>query len=344
MLNLIAQVNWLDWLPEKASTFAADLDWLFYFELWLSLFVFVGIGGCLFYFVWKYRRKSHDDHPHGSHHNNTIEIVWSVIPLIIVMLIFVWGFRGMMDMVTPPVYSTEIVVTASRWNWQFQYPNGAVSSMEDGLIVPVNKPIRIVLKAPLDDVLHSFYVPAFRVKKDVVPGRYNETWFQATMIGEFPLYCAEYCGQNHSQMRSKVTVMSEEEYVEKLIEWANFLDNDPPAVAGKKVFAIKGCSSCHSVEGKGGTGPALNDLFGRDETFTNGSSQKVDENYIQDSINNPSALIVAGFSDQMSPPDVNEKELNVLIAYIKSISKHYAGNRDALFEKPQKDDATEEDQ
>lgn len=328
MMTLLAETQWWNWLPQKGSTFTQWVDPLFYFELILSVVLFVGIGGCMFYFVWKYRRKNQDDKPHGSHHNNTLEIVWSVIPLGIVMFIFVWGFRGMLDMTQPEDYSTEIVVTASRWNWQFTYPNGAQSSMEDGLIVPVNQPIRIVLKTPLTDVIHSFYVPAFRIKKDAVPGRYNETWFKATSIGDYPIYCAEYCGQRHSQMRSKVHVVSEDEYYAFLTKAANFLDNDPPAEAGKKVFAIKGCATCHSVEGKAGTGPPLNDVFGSTVTLSDGTQVMADENYIMNSVKNPSAQIVAGFQDQMTVLDVSEKELDALIAYLKSISKHYVGNKE----------------
>lgn len=349
MLTLIAETGFWSLLPEKASTFADWVDPLYYFELWLSIICFVGIGGCMVWFSWKYHMKSRDDHPHGSHHSNTLEITWSVIPLIIVLIIFVWGFRGFMDMTSAKKYGEDIVITGSRWAWQFQYGNGGISPGpaplvldengeptrdEDGnyiyehenwgLYVPVNTPIRIVLKAPLDDVLHSFYVPAFRIKKDVVPGRYNTMWFEATETGVFDVYCAEYCGQQHSQMRSRVKVVSEEEYYDYLAYTVRIPDD--PVEAGKRYYAIKGCSTCHSTEKNVViTGPSFRDLFGKTEQFTDGSSQVVDEQYIKESIQNPSAKIVKGFQDQMTVMAVSDKEIDALIAYMKSISENFKG-------------------
>jgi len=360
MLTLIAEMKTWDLLPQKASTFVGWVDPLFYFELWLSIICFVGIGGFMAYFCVKYRMKSREDHPHGSHHNNTLEIVWSVIPLIIVLVIFVWGFRGFIDMTYLPAgpVAEEVVVTGSRWNWSFQYANGGVSPglgtpVKDeagnivhdeqgrvvyaddnwGLIVPVNTPVRLVLKAPLDDVLHSFYIPAFRVKKDVVPGRFNKMWFQATQPGVYDVFCAEYCGQQHSQMRSRVKVVSEEEYYAYVGELANIWDK-PPAEAGGLVFKIKGCSTCHSTEeGVVITGPSLRNMFGSERTFTDGSKLVADEDYVQMSIHNPSAKIVAGFKDQMTVLPVSPQELHALIAYLKSISTHFTGDPNAAAEK-----------
>lgn len=344
MISMLAQTYEKTlWMPIGASPFADDVDQTFYFIYWVSVFFFVLIGGCMFWFAWKYRQKDKNYVPHGVHHNNTLEITWSVIPLIIVMVIFMWGFRGLLDMSTPPGEAYEVFVDAKKWSWTFSYPEGGSSPI---LHVPADTPIRLVLSS--QDVLHSFFVPAFRQKKDVVPGRYNKTWFETpwdpalakdnTIIlpgggyegGEpdnmkFPhptivydMYCTEYCGTRHSWMWSKVVVHPKEAWP-TAIGIINTVAEG--AEGGAQLYSRRGCNACHSVDGSAGIGPTFRDLFGRQEQ-TNAGPVTADENYIRESIKNPGAKIVTGYANQMPLVPFTDDEINKVIAWLKTISTH----------------------
>ncbi len=320
MLTILGQSSGSLGLPEKASTFAASVDPLWAFLVWLSVLCFMGIGGTMFWFAWKYRRRSHDDKPHAAHHNTVLELTWSGIPLIIVLAIFVWGFRGYLDMAMPDAYADEVLVQAVQWNWTFQYPNGASS---DELHVKVGQPVRLVLTS--SDVIHSFYVPQFRIKKDVVPGRYNTTWFKSDVPGVYDLYCAEYCGTKHSQMNKKVYVHTEADYEAWKKKALDPYTGNAPKDVGSRFYETKGCAQCHTTDGSPLTGPSFKDLFGSERQFTDGTSQVADEQYIRESIRNPSAKIVKGYKDQMSMISLNDREIDMIIAFLKSISTNYEG-------------------
>jgi cytochrome c oxidase subunit 2 len=319
------------WFGESVTTNGANVDTVFAIINWICLFFFVLVVGLMAWFVFKYRaRPGHTEQPSPSH-NNSLEIIWSVIPILLVALIFFLGFTGFMDMRNPPVDSYDIRVVATQWNWQFIYPGGISS---DELHVPVGRPVRLVQESR--DVLHSLYVPAFRIKMDVVPGRYTYQWFQADKAGRYDLFCAEYCGKDHSNMNTFVEVHdSEAAFLKKLEE----LNQHPDDLRewGKKLWEKKGCMTCHSIDGtpKVGGGPSWKDLWDKEEKMADGSTQKVDYNYIVESIRTPQKHIVAGFAGgiQMAPyaesqvkstPKAGEavSEMDAIIAFIQSLAKN----------------------
>ncbi|MEZ5063738.1 MAG: cytochrome c oxidase subunit II [bacterium] len=315
--GLLASAGGSFWLPAAKSTFAKSTDATFYFIYWLSVFFFVLILVMAVWFLLKYRRKGPVPQSQPSaHHSTFLELLWSGVPLLLVLGIFVMGFRGFMDLRTPPKGAYEVRVIGQKWNWAFQYPNGYEDSE---LHVPAGEPIRLVMTSM--DVLHSFYVPEFRVKMDVVPGRYTDAWFQADDPGESRIFCAEYCGTSHSQMLSKVIVHEKGEFDEWMKKAADWISEMAPEEAGAILYDRKGCRQCHSLDGTGGVGPTFKGSFGNRRAWSDGSSGVMDENYIRESILNPKAKVVAGFDPVMPTFQgrVNEKELAALIAYIKSL-------------------------
>lgn len=308
------------WLPEGSSNFAGEVDRLFYLIFWLSVFFFVLILGMAAWFLAKYRRKEGEaPRPQkSSHHNTALELLWSVIPLMIVLGIFVTGFRGYMDLQTPPDGAYEIQVRGQKWSWSFTYPNGYEDSE---LHVPKGVPVKLVMSS--SDVLHSFFVPAFRTKQDLVPGRYTSVWFEAQKAGETEIFCAEYCGTNHSQMLAKLVVHEPEDFDAWLTKVADWISTMPPDEAGALLYQKKGCVQCHSIDGTGGIGPTFAASFGNRRSFSDGSTGVMDENYIRESILNPRARMVAGFDPVMPTFQgrFKEDELVAIIAYIKSLSK-----------------------
>ena len=216
LTGLPAILGTMRWLPEEGSSFAGDVDWVFWFIMWLSVFFFVLIVALMVWFALRYRRvNASDPFPENmSSHNTTLELVWSIIPSILILFIFWWGFKAWLDMYTPPHNAEQIGVRAWKWGWEFTYPNGATST---DLYVPFDKPVVLTLRS--EDVLHCFYVPAFRTKQDVVPGRYTKLWFKATKFTKdepFRYYCAEYCGNGHSIMNGVVHVLAPDAYAETL--------------------------------------------------------------------------------------------------------------------------------
>lgn len=308
------------WMPPQASTVAADLDWLYYALYWLSVVSAVAILGVMAYFVVKYRAKSREANERAeetSTHNTTLEILWSVPPLIIVIPIFVAGFRGYVDLRTVPQDSYEIHVTGQKWKWLFTYNNGLVT---DELHVPPNRNIRTIVESV--DVLHAFWIPAFRVKMDAVPGRYTDVWFNATKPGEYVIECAEYCGTSHSDMLAKVIVHEDQLTFDKwMADEIKKLDDMPPVELGEKMYTMQGCETCHSTDGSAKTGPTFKGLFGKTEPMADGSSVTVDENYIRESILEPQAKIVQGYPPSMPTYQgkMNDKRIKGIIEYIKTL-------------------------
>lgn len=335
MLSILADASSSMFFPPERSTFAGDVDRLFDFIYYLSAFFFVAIVAVMVYFVLRYRRrKGHVETPSASH-NEVLEITWSVIPSILVGFIFFYGFTKYLDMREAPENAYEIQVIAKQWSWQFIYPNGADS---DELHIPVGQPVRFVLQS--SDVLHSFYVPAFRIKMDCVPQRYTSTWVIANeTTGEgiekdahkpYDLFCAEYCGKDHSRMLAKVYVHEQIDFDLWLEGAANYLEGIPPEEGGEKAFKKKGCTQCHSVDGDNSAkyaGPALNGQWGTERNvIPRGASSPeavvMDENYIRESVREPNAKVVVGRKPVMpvfTPQLLKDNEINAIIAYLKSL-------------------------
>lgn len=308
------------WLPPAGSTAAAGVDWLFYFILYVSALFFVLIVGLMVVFVVLYRRRPGVAPAPSPSHNTALELLWSAVPAVIVAFIFYQGFTGYLDMRTAPRNAYEVEVVARKWSWLFRYRNG-VTHQE--LHVPVGQPVRLVMRS--EDVIHSLFAPALRVKADLVPGRYTSTWFEGTKPGEYGLYCAEYCGTQHSEMLSKVVVHVPGGFEGWLEEEADVLQRLPPAEAGEHLYARKyGCAQCHSTDGSRGNGPTFKGLLGSDRRFTNAPPLAVDENnvheYVRESLRDPRAKIVEGFQPIMQRYDsMSDDEISALAEFIKTL-------------------------
>jgi cytochrome c oxidase subunit II len=313
------------WLPQAASTVAGEVDWLFNFILWLSIVCFIGIVGVMGYFMVKYRRRPGVAPEHSPHHNLPLEVTWSVLPCFFVAFIFYEGFTGYLDMRTPPVEAPEVTVIAKKWNWSFSYPATTTtpSFIHNELHIPVNQPIKLTMRS--DDVIHSLYVPAFRVKMDVVPGRYTQIWMQPDREGEFTLFCTEYCGKLHSEMLSKVVVHDLAGYKAWLDKESDITQGGKrsPEEVGQLLYNRRGCVSCHSIDGTAKQGPTFQGTYGTQQSLADGSQITVDDNYIRESILNPMAKIRGGFKPGMPTfqGQLKDVEIDGLIAYIKSLKK-----------------------
>lgn len=308
-------------LPQSGSTIAPDIDALFNFLLYLSIFFFVLITSLAVIFSIKYRRRK-GEAPRLTPNltsNIALEVAWVVIPVILVGILFVWGFKGFLRLSVVPKDALEIKVTGQKWFWSFSYPDGASSINE--LVVPAGKPVKLLMSS--QDVIHSFYVPDFRIKHDVLPNRYSVVWFDAPQTGEHNLFCAEYCGTGHSTMIGKVKVLSEREYEEWLTSSLSSGEGMSPAELGAKLYVSKTCTTCHSTDGRAMNGPTFLGIFGHAVALSDGSKVTVDENYIRESILNPQAKVVMGFQPIMPTFQglMKDREIDALIAFIKSLQK-----------------------
>lgn len=307
------------WMPLDASTFAEGTDGLFRFILWVSTISSLLIYAAMFFFVVKYKAKGREANElsdQSSHHNTALEITWSVIPFFFLIAMFVWGFRDFVDLKTPPKNAMEIHVQGQKWKWLFTYPNGHVDS---DLHVPVDRDVRVIIQSV--DVLHSLFIPAFRTKMDAVPGRYTDLWFHATKEGEFPIFCAEYCGTSHSDMHARAIVHEPggyEKWMEKIVSEQQ---NMPPVELGALLYEQQGCKTCHSTDGSPLVGPSWKGLFGSSRSFADGTTAQADEEYIKNSILNPAGQVVEGFAPSMPTYQgkLNDKQLTGIIEYIKTL-------------------------
>jgi cytochrome c oxidase subunit 2 len=320
-------------LPDQASTIAPHVDALFFFIVAVALFFTVVVAGFIFVFAIRYRRRAEDYFPKPIVGSNLLESAWTIVPLIIALGIFFWGARVYFDIVRMPDDALEIYVVAKQWMWHLQHPEG--QSEINALHVPVGRPVKLVMTS--EDVIHNFSVPAFRVKQDVVPGRYTYLWFQATTPGNYRLYCAAFCGTEHSRMIGQVTVMEAAEYE----HWLLGSDSDKSvagrtgradrslALEGGKLFRKLQCISCHSATAEA-RAPVLEELYGKTVHLVDGKTVRADESYIRESILVPDAKIVAGYRPIMPPfplkhkdgnGQVSEDDLVKLIAFIKSLRK-----------------------
>ena len=316
--------------PPQASTIASQVDALYFFLIGISVI----FGGLIFvlviYFAVKYRRRSPDEPPPPYiPSDRRLEIAWAVVPLIVTMIVFYWGASLYFRMMRPPENALEILVVGRQWMWKFQHPDGQREINQ--LHVPVGRPVKLTLAS--EDVIHSFFVPAFRIKMDAVPGRYTSVWFEPTRTGRFHLFCAEYCGNLHSGMVGGIVVLEPQAYEEWLEGGrvtAPSAGGAPPSASpegspvaqGQRLFQDLGCATCHHQE-RQEVGPVLTNVFGSRVRLQGGQTVTADENYLRESILRPQAKTVAGFTTLMPSYEgrVNEEQLLQLIAYIKSLSQ-----------------------
>ena len=300
--------------PEQASTFARHVDALYLFLIAVTAFFSLLIGVLVVVFAIKYRRKSPDEVATEVHESGLLEIIWTVIPFGLVMVMFFWGASVFFRITRPPENAIDVYVTAKQWMWKLQHADGHREMNE--LHIPVGQPVRLTMAS--EDVIHSFYVPAFRFKRDVVPGRFSVAWFEATKPGRYHLFCAEYCGTRHSNMIGWIYAMTPADYQAWL---AGGAPGESLASSGAKRFVENACNTCHG-DVPGARGPALAGLFGSQVHLTGGQSVRADEAYIRESIVNPQARIVAGYPTIMPTYQglISEEGLLQLVAYIKSLS------------------------
>jgi cytochrome c oxidase subunit II len=299
--------------PEGASTMASRVDNLFFFLVGLTIFFSLIIAGTIVYCAVKYHRKRPDQVGARIHGGLLLELTWTVIPLMITMVIFVWGTSVFFAMSRPPDETLNIYVVGKQWMWKFQHLDGQREINE--LHVPVGRPVKLIMTS--EDVIHDVFVPAFRVKADVLPGRYTNIWFEPTKPGRYRLFCAEYCGTRHSGMIGEVVVMD-------ATEFQTWLSGGAPegslASTGAKLFQDLACNTCHRPDAQG-RGPVLEGLFGKTVQLQNGETVQADEAYIRESILTPSAKITAGFQPIMPTFQglVTEEQLLALVEYVKSL-------------------------
>lgn len=299
-------------IPEQASTLAPRVDQLYWFIIAVTAFFGILVTVLVIFFAVKYRTD--DPLKVGAPITGSIplEIGWSLIPFIISIVIFAWAADVFFDIYRPPDQTLEVYSTGKRWMWKFQHLDGKSEINE--LHVPLGRAVKVTFTS--EDVLHSLFFPAFRVKADAVPGRYSSVWFTATKVGTYDIFCAEYCGTRHSGMIGKVTVMEPSEYQ----AWLAGTTEGPLSARGERLFADLACNTCHRSDGTG-RGPSLDAKFGREEQLTTGGVVHIDESYVRESILNPQAKLVAGYQPLMPTFQglVNEEGVMALVEYVKSL-------------------------
>lgn len=302
-------------MPPQASNFAESVDTLYGFLYYSSLISCILVIGGLIYFAFKYKRKTDSDKTAYIPHNAVLEFLWSFIPFVIFIAVFAWGWKIFYDMRKAPKDALEIHVVGQKWNWEFIYKSGR--KVTGDFAVPIDTPVKLIMSSR--DVLHSFFVPSFRVKQDVVPGRYTSLWFTATKKGDFHVFCTEYCGDSHSEMLAKVKVMSKADY-------ELWLDSDLEselslAQRGQKHYATK-CAVCHNTTAVKKIGPGFKGLFGAERQLTDGTTIVADEAYIKESILNPNAKMSVGYENggmQSFQGQLTEDDVTNIIEYLKTL-------------------------
>ena len=305
--------------PPEASTQAVQVDALYFFLLAVSGFFAVLIAVLVVVFAVKFHRQREDEIGEAIHGSLLLELAWTIIPLGLTMIMFVWGAAVFFHDVRPPKNSMEVYVVGKQWMWKIEHMDGAREINE--LHVPMGQPVKLIMGS--EDVIHSFFIPAFRVKADVVPGRYNTLWFTATKPGRYHLFCTQYCGTRHSYMVGWVDVMTPGDYQAWL---ASGQSGMTMANAGAKLFQDLSCNTCHT-EGSQTRGPALQGVYGSKVKLTTGQTVTADEAYIRESIIQPQAKVVAGYPPIMPTFQglVSEEQLLQLITYVKSLGTNPPG-------------------
>ncbi len=352
-LLLADQTKDYAWFPQSASSFSAEVDATYMIVFWICMFFMVPITFVLFYFAIRYAKRKGEPAESDVTHNTKLEVAWSVLPCFLLVYLFYIGSVGYIDQRKAPEGSNVVNVVSQKWSWLMDYGNGV---QHPELHLVVGRPTQLIMRSR--DVIHSLFVPAFRAKKDIVPGRYNEMWFDPSVVSErvsdedlakalktvkdenvpfdperfqftsdgyryFDLYCTEYCGKDHSKMQTVVVVHSTQE---ELYAWikknSGRGETELPAEYGGKLFARRGCGSCHSINGTKIVGPTFQGLFGTEHPITTGETIKVDENYVRESILEPKAKIVAGYQPVMPSfkGQLTDDDIDSLIAYIKTLN------------------------
>ncbi len=300
--------------PEQASSFARDVDALYGFLWALTIAIGALLSLLILYFAVKYRRRSDGEIPRPVRASHRLEAIWVGVPFFVAMGIFIWGAGLYYRMYRPPEEAIDIYVVAKQWMWKFQHLDGHREINE--LHVPVGRKVKLTMTT--EDVIHSLFVPAFRVKMDVVPGKYSTIWFEPTKAGRYHLFCAEYCGTSHSGMIGWIDVMEAPEYQAWL---SGGVAGGSLAASGGKLFEQLACNTCHKSDGTG-RGPALEGVYGKPVQLAGGQMIDADETYLRESITNPKAKVVAGYEAIMPTfqGQVSEEQLLQLLAYIRSLA------------------------
>lgn len=310
------------WMSDPASAYANDFNSIFYFLMWTGLGLFLLVVIPMFWFAIKYRRK-HENQKAVSQvdQNHTIETIWTFLPLVYLAVCFVWGFMGYLNVTTIPLGSKNLRVIGQKWNWTVQYPDEDISVSGQGAVIGVPLGQNIQLTMSSQDVIHSFFLPNFRIKQDVLPGRYSTLWFNATEVGEFPVFCAEYCGDSHSNMLAVLKVMPPEEYKDWVDQVKNANNALSPKELGAKLYQTKACVTCHSLDGSARIGPSYKGLYGTMAELASGARVKVDDNFIKEHILTPTKTPVKGYPPVMPSfqGQLSEADINGLIEFIKSV-------------------------
>jgi len=307
------------WLPPQSSTMAGEVDALFNFILYTSTVFFAIVVFGVIFFGLRYRRRGKTGLTTGKDHNLILEITWTAIPTVLIMIVFFWGFKDYMRQTVAPAHAIEVKVTGQKWFWTFDYPEGANAVNE--LVVPVSKPIKLLMSST--DVIHSFFVPNFRIKMDVLPNRYSVSWFEATREGEYDLYCTEFCGKGHSEMIGKVKVVSDSAYAAWLEASTVLGEGLTLEEYGEQLYTSKACVTCHTLDGSRLEGPGFLGRFGSEVLMSDGSRVLMDENYMRESILNPKAKVANGYQPVMPTFQgvLKDRQVDALIAYIKMLNQ-----------------------
>ncbi len=303
----------LPFFPQSASAIAPDVDALFFFILAVSVFFAVLVSVLILVFTFKFRGKNPGDAGADIHGSLTLELLWTGIPFVIAMVMFAWGAQLYFTFSRPPADAMDVFVTGKQWMWKVQHPEGVREINE--LHIPIGRPVRLTMGS--EDVIHDFFIPAFRTKMDVVPGRLTTMWFTATEVGEYHIFCSQYCGTKHSGMVGTVVAMLPEDYEAWL---AGGRSTGSAAQNGERLFTDLSCITCHKSDSKG-RGPWLGGVFGSTVTLADGRKVLADENYIRESIMAPTAKVVQGYQPIMPTFQglISEENLIQLIAYIKTL-------------------------
>jgi len=312
----------LEGFDKHASTFADDVDQAFWISTGISVAMFVLVVGLMVFFIFRYHHsKVKQDEIKNITHYLPLEIAWTVIPTILLFIIFYYGYSSFRELRTMPENAFTVDVLGKRWSWTFTYPNGKRTTE---LYVPIGENIRLRLEAPNGDVLHSFFVPSFRVKEDVVPGKVTHLWFNATAVGNYDIECAEYCGVGHSMMLTKLEVMDKTAFDTWYASGKiSPHDKEEPKGKGEEVYKTLGCVSCHSLDGSESVGPSFKGLYGaKIKVLTEGKHREVvaDDAYIRSSIRTPDKDVVQGFQSGIMPnlsDQINKDQMESLIDFIK---------------------------
>ena len=295
------------------------VDSVFWFIAGAALLLLLLVTGLMVFFAVKYHRSRHPQ-AQETHESTLLEIAWTLIPTALVMVMFWYGYRTFLTMRDVPADALVVKVTGMMWKWGFEYPNGKKTEV---LFVPLNKAVRLNLKST--DVIHGFYIPAFRLKEDVVPGKDNYLWFQPQGMGAADIFCSQFCGLKHAYMMSRVEVLSETDFA----TWYTSTNTtvagtfDLNSLPGIPLMQAKGCLICHRLDGTRGAGPSLRGILGRTETITANGEDKsivVDDAYLHRALQEPSAEIVKGYADVMPPvPNLTDQDLQLLVDTLKQL-------------------------